>query len=318
MYFLLKYEQIVNKSNSQFLHILHLVHQIKTYFYYNNTQKARGIDMTPKKALCIHSFATMGRSSTAVIAPALAAKGIQPVMLPTVVLSTHYGFTGPIAKQDMTSFCKDALEHYRHMNMVFDCVFSGFVSSKEQMDIIKDAYSMTEKGLKLCDPVMADHGKLYSSITDDLVEGFKELCRHADLITPNPTEALILLGREYDQLVFTKEEATEIVTALGEMYANVIITGTKFTDGSVACTGYDKEKKEVFFIPLNYLPVSYPGTGDLFGGCLAAFVLEGNNLKTACEKTARFIEKVVAYTYESGDETKFGVHIEPMLKYLID
>ena len=43
MYFLLKYEQIVNKLNSQFLHILHLVHQIKTYFYYNNTQKARGI-----------------------------------------------------------------------------------------------------------------------------------------------------------------------------------------------------------------------------------------------------------------------------------
>ncbi|MBP0980494.1 MAG: phosphomethylpyrimidine kinase, partial [Oscillospiraceae bacterium] len=75
---------------------------------------------------------------------------------------------------------------------------------------------------------------------------------------------------------------------------------------------------EVFFIPLNYLPVSYPGTGDLFGGCLAAFVLEGNDLKTAREKTARFIEKVVAYTYESGDETKFGVHIEPMLKYLVD
>ena len=33
--------------------------------------------MTPKKALCIHSFTTVGRSSTAVIAPALAAKGIQ-------------------------------------------------------------------------------------------------------------------------------------------------------------------------------------------------------------------------------------------------
>ena len=274
--------------------------------------------MTPKKALCIHSFTTVGRSSTAVIAPALAAKGIQPVMLPTVVLSTHYGIGGNIAKQDMTQFCKDALNHYRQLGVTFDCVFSGFLSSKEQMDIIKDAYTLTEKGLKLCDPVMADHGKLYSSITDELVEGFKELCRHADLITPNPTEAQILLGREYSKDVFTQEEASEIVTALGEMYADVIITGTKFVDGSVACTGYDKEKKEVFFIPLNYLPVSYPGTGDLFGACLAGFVMDGNDLKTACEKTARFIEKVVAYTYESGDETKFGVHIEPMLKYLTD
>ena len=155
-------------------------------------------------------------------------------------------------------------------------------------------------------------------ITDELVEGFKELCRHADLITPNPTEALILLGREYTQDVFTKEEISEIVSSLGEMYADVIITGTKFTDGSVACVGYDKAKKEVFFIPLNYLPVSYPGTGDLFGACLAGFVMNGSDLKTACEKTARFIEKVVGYTYESGDETKFGVHIEPMLKYLTD
>ena len=274
--------------------------------------------MTPKKALCIHSFTTIGRSSTAVIAPALAAKGIQPVMLPTVVLSTHYGIPGNIAKQDMTQFCKGALDHYRQLGVTFDCVFSGFLSSKEQMDIIKDAYTLTEKGLKLCDPVMADHGKLYSSITDELVEGFKELCRHADLITPNPTEAQILLGREYSKDVFTQEEASEIVTALGEMYADVIITGTKFVDGSVACTGYDKEKKEVFFIPLNYLPVSYPGTGDLFGACLAGFVMDGSDLKTACEKTARFIEKVVAYTYDSGDETKFGVHIEPMLKYLVD
>ena len=172
--------------------------------------------MTPKKALCIHSFSTMGRSSTAVIAPALAAKGIQPVMLPTVVLSTHYGGFGTVAKQDMTDFCKGALEHYRQIGAEFDCVFSGFLSSPDQMAIVKEAYGMTEKGLKLCDPVMADHGKLYSSITDELVEGFKELCRHADLITPNPTEALILLGREFTQDVFTREEAGEIARSLGK------------------------------------------------------------------------------------------------------
>jgi pyridoxine kinase len=129
--------------------------------------------MTPKKALCIHSFSTMGRSSTAVIAPALAAKGIQPVMLPTVVLSTHYGITGPIAKQDMTQFCKDALAHYRQLGVTFDCVFSGFLSSKEQMDIIKEAYTLTENGLKLCDPVMADHGAFYYGFDKEFA---KKIC----------------------------------------------------------------------------------------------------------------------------------------------
>ena len=272
--------------------------------------------MTPKKALCIQSFSTMGRSSTAVIAPALAASGIQPVMLPTVVLSTHYGFSN-VAKQDMTEFCKGAVEHYKQLGVEFDCIYSGFMSTVEQMEIVRDTYSMCKNGLKLCDPAMADNGKLYSSITSDLVEGFKELCRYADLIIPNPTEALILLDRDYSQNLFTKDEISEIARSLGEKYADVIITGTKFTDGSVACVGYNKDK-DVFFIPLNYIPVSYPGTGDLFGACLAAFTVNGYSLDKACEKAARFIEKVVSYTFESGDETRFGVHIEPMLKYLTD
>jgi len=273
--------------------------------------------MTPKKALCIQSFSTMGRSSTAVIAPALAASGIQPVMLPTVVLSTHYGFPQP-AKQDMTEFCKGAIEHYKRLGVSFDCIYSGFMSTVEQMNMVRDTYSMCTEGLKVCDPAMADNGKLYASVSQEIVEGFRELCHHADLIIPNPTEALILLDREYTQDLFTKEEAREIVSSLGEEYADVIMTGTKFTDGSVACVGYNRKDKEVFFIPLNYIPVSYPGTGDLFGACLLAFSLNGCSLSTACEKAARFIEKVVAYTYESGDETRFGVHIEPMLRYLTD
>jgi len=143
--------------------------------------------MTPKKALCIQSFSTMGRSSTAVIAPTLAASGVQPVMLPTVVLSTHYGGFGTVAKQDMTQFCKDAIEHYRRLETEFDCIYSGFMSTVEQMNMVKDTYSMCRNGLKICDPAMADNGKLYSSITEDLVEGFKDLCRYADLIIPNPT-----------------------------------------------------------------------------------------------------------------------------------
>ena len=274
--------------------------------------------MTPKKALCIHSFSTMGRSSTAVIAPAMAARGIQPVMLPTVVLSTHYGGFGQVAKQDMTAFCKDALEHYRRIGAEFDCVYSGFLSTVEQMEIVKEAFTFCKNGLRLCDPVMADHGKLYSSITDELVEGFKDLCKHSDLITPNPTEALLLLERDCTQDIFTKDEMKEIASSLGEKYSDVLITGTKFDDGSVCCVGYTHKDKEVFFIPLNYIPVSYPGTGDLFGACLAAFTINGFDLKTSCEKAARFIEKVVAETYKSGDDTKYGVHIEPMLKYLTD
>lgn len=273
--------------------------------------------MVPKRALCIHDMSTIGRCSLTVISPVLSTMGIQVVALPTAVLSTHFGGFGTPAMQDLTSFCSETIAHYKRLDEKFDCVFSGFLSSPQQMQIVKDAFKLSKGGLKLCDPVMADHGKLYSSITPELIEGFKDLCHHSDLIVPNPTEAQILLDRDYTKLVFSKEEATEIVKALGDKYNSVIITGTKFDDGSVCCVGYDKKENEVFFIPLNYTPVSYPGTGDMFGACLAANILDGCDLKSACKNSARFIEKVVEETYKTGSDTKYGVHIEPMLKYLI-
>ena len=273
--------------------------------------------MIPKRALCIHDMSTIGRCSLTVITPVLAAMGFQPISLPTAVLSTHFGFKDAVL-HDLTDFCRDALNHYIKLGEKFDCVFSGFLSSPEQMQIVKDSFKLAENGYKICDPVMADGGRLYKSITPELIEGFKELCHHSNLIIPNPTEALILLDRDYTKQIFTRDEAEEIARTLGEKYSNVVITGTKFDDGSICCVVYNKEEQKVYFIPLHYTPVSYPGTGDIFGACMAGFTLRGDNLETACENSARFIEKVVSETYATGCNTQYGVHLEPMLKYLMD
>ena len=48
----------------------------------------------PKKVLCIHDLSGVGRCSLAVILPVLSVMGVQPVALPTVVLSTHTGGFG--------------------------------------------------------------------------------------------------------------------------------------------------------------------------------------------------------------------------------
>ena len=47
----------------------------------------------PKKILCIHDLSGVGRCSLAVILPVLSVMGLQPVALPTVVLSTHTVWT---------------------------------------------------------------------------------------------------------------------------------------------------------------------------------------------------------------------------------
>ena len=48
----------------------------------------------PKKVLCIHDLSGVGRCSLAVVLPVLSVMGVQPVALPTVVLSTHTGGPG--------------------------------------------------------------------------------------------------------------------------------------------------------------------------------------------------------------------------------
>ena len=54
----------------------------------------------PKKVLCIHDLSGVGRCSLAVILPVLSVMGVQPVALPTVVLSTHTGGFGTTARLD--------------------------------------------------------------------------------------------------------------------------------------------------------------------------------------------------------------------------
>lgn len=273
--------------------------------------------MTPKKALCIHDLSTVGRSSLRIITPVISRLGVQVIAMPTAVLSAHFAL-GKGAMEDLTDFCDDCIEHYNRLGMEFDSVYSGFLSSPRQVEIVKKAYAMCPNGIKLCDPVMADNGKMYSSIGADTVAAFKDLCKSRDLITPNPTEALILLDRDYTQEVFSRGEIADIATELGKEFCDVIITGVHLEDGDVACVSYKKSEDKVSFIPLNYTPVSYPGTGDLFGACLVGYYINGYDLPTACEKTARFIEKVVRETYADGTDVRYGVHIEPMLKYLFD
>ena len=52
----------------------------------------------PKKVLCIHDLSGAGRCSLAVILPVLAVMGVQPVALPTMLLSTHTGGLGEPAR----------------------------------------------------------------------------------------------------------------------------------------------------------------------------------------------------------------------------
>ena len=150
----------------------------------------------PKKILCIHDLSGVGRCSLAVILPVLSVMGFQPVALPTVVLSTHTGGLGTPARMDGSAYGMAALEHYQALELQFDCIYTGYLGGEAQVALAEKAFALWPAAYKVVDPVMGDNGKAYSTVTPALIERIRNLCRAADLILPNYTEAQLLLQQQ--------------------------------------------------------------------------------------------------------------------------
>ena len=148
----------------------------------------------PKKVLCIHDLSGAGRCSLAVILPVLAVMGVQPVALPTMLLSTHTGGLGAPARLDCEAYGHAALAHYRELGLAFDCIYTGYLGSEALVDLAAEAFRLWPDALKVVDPVMADGGRPYSGFAPSVIDKVRDLCRQASLILPNLTEARLLLG----------------------------------------------------------------------------------------------------------------------------
>ena len=150
----------------------------------------------PKKILCIHDLSGVGRCSLAVILPVLSVMGLQPVALPTVVLSTHTGGLGTPARLDGCAYGEAALEHYHALGLDFDCIYTGYLGGEAQVALAEKAFALWPSAHKVVDPVMGDNGKAYATVTPELISRIRQLCRSANLILPNYTEAQLLLKQQ--------------------------------------------------------------------------------------------------------------------------
>ena len=71
--------------------------------------------------------------------------------------------------------------------MEFDGIATGFLGSKEQVDIVIDFIHTfkTDKSVILIDPVMGDYGQLYKTYTPEMCEKMKELVGYANMFRYN-------------------------------------------------------------------------------------------------------------------------------------
>lgn len=270
-----------------------------------------------KKVAAIHDLSGVGRCSLSVILPTMSVMGVQVCPVPTAVLSTHTGGLGNFVIRDLTDYILEALYHYQELHLEFDCVYSGFLGSEEQISHCLAFLKEYPNALSVVDPVMGDHGKPYKTYTEQMCRGMGELACAADLITPNLTEAFMLLNDSYPISPLTVNEAKRTLVKLAGLGPRlVVITGVEMADGHLSNLGYEQEKNAFWRVDCDYVPVSYPGTGDIFASVLVGSILKGDSLPMAVERATRFLEFAIKTTYGYGTDPRLGVMLESCLFWL--
>lgn len=260
--------------------------------------------------LTIQDLSCVGKCSLSVALPILSAMGCTCSVLPTAVLSTHTAFPDPHVK----SLTEDLLPNARHWKAIgaqFDAISIGYLSDPEQAQTVMEVLELFDCPVIL-DPVMGDHGKLYSRMTDANVAAMKQLCRKADYLLPNLTEAALLTGlpyREQPDDAYLKELAQGLL-AFGVKAA--VITGIHWDENTTGFAGIHAESGQ-FSYQAGKLPGSQHGTGDMFSAVFSGSLLSGKSVQDSATLAARFVEQVISSTKE---RSPFGARFEPQLPWL--
>ena len=269
-----------------------------------------------RRVVAVHDISGFGRCSLTVIIPALSAMGVQVCPVPTAVLSTHTGGLGEVVMRDLTDYILPALNHYKTLHLSFDAVYTGFLGSQTQIGHCLEFFQAFPDSLKVVDPVMGDHGKAYRTCGKELQAGMAKLVSAADIITPNLTEACILLNQSYEFNSLTHSQAKSMLARLSEMGpSKVIITGIQLATGEMANIGYDRNAGAYWYVPCDYVPVSYPGTGDIYASVLVGALLTGDSLSIAMGRATSFVELAIKTTFSYGTDPRYGVMLENSLPW---
>ncbi len=274
--------------------------------------------MELKSCAVINDLTGFGRCALNVSVPVMSAQGVRVLSVPTAVLSNHTAFD-EYYFHDLTESLGDYLDGFYKLGLSFDGIYTGFLGSERQVDIISSFIDRAkdERTLLFVDPVMGDDGKLYSTYTMSLVGRMKSLARRADIITPNLTEACLLADESYEKFR-TADDASLLRLAeklCRQGSARVVITGI-YRHGRVFNVVCDGVKGESFVTSSKYIAGQFCGTGDLFASLLAGYMLRGTDLRRAIRKTSRFLCRAVRLSEKLGVSPTDGVAFEPILHHV--
>lgn len=274
---------------------------------------------TLKRAAVIQSLAGFGKCSLTIALPVLSAAGIEACPLPTSVLSSHTGGLDGFTCRDLTGDMLSYGKHWEALHLHFDLIYTGFLGSVRQIDIVSELIDRLKSPdtIVVVDPCMGDEGRLYRVFNGEMIAGMRRLCRKADLLLPNRTEACFLLDRPYGS---EEDSVGGAAPLLRELCAfgcgRAVLTGVPDGSGNVGAAAFDPSTGDFSYASAPLVEGHYHGTGDLFASVLSAGLLRGLSLKEALSPAVSFTQEAIGRTRREGVDPLYGVLFEPGLPSL--
>jgi pyridoxine kinase len=272
-----------------------------------------------KRILAINDLSGHSHTSLLAVIPIASAMGIGVTAMPTAVLSSNTEQPG-FRMIDLTPHLEGFLQQWKDLALRFDAIYSGFLSSPQQVRIVEKAIGDFEQAhpLVVVDPVMADNGELYACFDSSIIASMQSLVPLADMITPNLTEAALLLGEPYQSRPSprTVKAWCRRLAELGPDLVLITNVPLGLNSRKTSVIAYDRKRDKLQRTVCRYLPVDYPGTGDIFTCVLTCLLLHKLDFFRAITQTVRFVSRAMELTLAIGTPAREGICLERTLRLL--
>jgi pyridoxine kinase len=273
--------------------------------------------MAYNKILTIQDISCVGQCSLTVALPILSACGLETCILPSAVLSTHTaGFSG-FTFRDLTDDMPEIQAHWQRENIKFKAIYTGYLGSVKQVGYVQNILDTmgTDDCVRIVDPAMADNGKLYSIFNDEYVAAMRGLCKSADILIPNITEACFLADAEYRE-AYDESYIKELLTKLATLGAKtIVLTGVGYAPEKTGVIVY--ENGSIRYYEHNKVSKGCHGTGDIYASAFTGALMRGKDIFDAAKIAADYTVKCIINTQGDADHW-YGAKFETALGDLMD
>ncbi len=272
-----------------------------------------------KRIVTLQDISCVGKCALTVALPVISAMGVETAVIPTALLSAHSVFP-EFTFKDLTDEIEKIAEHWKAQNLKFDAIYTGYLGSNHQIEVVSRFYDAfkTKDNFIFADPAMADQGRLYKGFDMEFAHAMRSLCKKADIIDPNITEACLLTGMEYRER-YDERYVRQLMLRLGDLGAKyTVLTGVCLEPGKTGVVGMDTATGKIYHYFHPRVEGQFHGTGDIFSSTVVGALMNRKSLNEALRIAANFTYECIRLTAADHTSSWYGVAFEKALPYLVD